>query len=142
MAVVLAVSGSILAADQGAVEVKAPKAEKPHGGPRGFMGKLAEKPADAAAGVVAALTVTRQDKETVFSVIASDEALVKKIADLQSKGVKVVVKGELTADGKGINAVSAEEIVARPPAVKKPKVDTPPAAEIAPKVDTPPPAAQ
>jgi hypothetical protein len=125
MAAVLAVStGMLVAAEEAAKDSAAHKNAAPVPGPKPHRGILADKPADAAAGVVAVLNV-KQHKEgdAVFSIITSDEALAKKIADLKTKGGKVVVKGDVTADGKGINAVSIEEAVAHRPAEKAPKAD-------------------
>jgi hypothetical protein len=91
--------------DDGAKKESAPKAKH-------YRGMLAAKPADAAANVLATLTVKgREDKEVVYSVLATDELVVGKIAELLAKGEKVSITGELSADGKSI---TASEAVAAP----------------------------
>lgn len=142
MAAVLAVStGMLVAAEEAAKDSAAHKnaAPVPAPGPKAHRGILADKPADAAAGVVAVLNVKKHKEGVeVFSIITSDEALIKKIADLKTKGATVVVKGNVTADGKGINAVSIEEAVAHRPAPKADAAAAPAAAATAPAVPAAP----
>lgn len=75
-----------------------------------YKGALAAKPADAAANVLAVLTVKGRGKDaadTTYSVIATDEAVKTKITDLLAKGGDVAIKGLLSEDGKSITASDA-----------------------------------
>ncbi len=86
--------------EDGAKKESAPKAKT-------YKGTLAAKPADAAADVVAVLTVKGKEKETVYNVTAADQAVAAKITELLAKGGDIAIKGIASEDGKSIAAAAA-----------------------------------
>ncbi|HEY3319662.1 MAG TPA: hypothetical protein VGP72_04210 [Planctomycetota bacterium] len=76
------------------------------------LGTLSEKPADSKVeNLVALLKVQpKEGKEAkTLNLIAAPGEVATKLADLAKKGAKVVVKGEPTADGTGINVTKVTE---------------------------------
>lgn len=74
--------------------------------PAKFAGVLSAKAADAPAGVVAVLTIKKDDVEKKCNLLA-DGDLATKLADLAGKGASVTVMGTETADG--IKVTDVEE---------------------------------
>jgi hypothetical protein len=95
-------------------QAEKPKKDKPPAA-KSFKGIVSAKAADAAADVVAVLTTKKGDVEKKLNLLTADATLKTKIEELAAKSAKVTVKGELTADGNGINATDISETVAKPP---------------------------
>lgn len=111
-------SGFAMGAADGAAEASkdAPKKEVTQKA-KSFKGTLAAKPAEAAADVVAVLTVKgkgQDAKETVYNVVAADKAVTDKITELLAKGGDIVVKGVVSEDGKSITAKDAAVAPVKP----------------------------
>lgn len=122
----LVVAGLLSGFAMGAAEkvVEAPK-DAPKDAPkkevvqkaRSFKGTLAAKPAEAAADVVAVLTVKgkgQDAKETAYNVVAADKAVTDKITELLAKGGDIVIKGIVSEDGKSITAKDAAVAPVKP----------------------------
>ena len=77
-----------------------------------WHGVLAAPAADAAADVVAVLTVKHPDSKS-FALKTADATLAGKIKELAAKSAMVVVKGELSADGKSIAVTKVNEAPAK-----------------------------
>ena len=125
----MGVSAAVVMAQEKAVD--AAKA-KPHSDAAPMMphvkkhhtGMLSEKPADAAAEIVAVLTVKdKEGKEAKYNVTAADSAVADKVKALISK--EATVTGDLNADKTAIAATEVAEKVAKPAGEAKPKVEKP-----------------
>ena len=86
---------------------------------KSYKGTLAAKAADAAANVLAVLTVKGRGKDaadTTYNVLATDEAVIAKIKELLALGGNVVIKGVASDDGKSITASEAKAQEVKAPA--------------------------
>ena len=74
-----------------------------------WRGTVAAPAADAAADVVAVLTVKRHDESKTISLKVADATLAAAVKDLAGKGAMVVVKGKMAADEKSIDVTACTE---------------------------------
>jgi hypothetical protein len=109
-------AGFVIGEEAPKADAQKPDAPKKEATPksRNYRGTLAAKPADAAADVLAVLTVKSKGKETTYNVVATDQAAIDKIKDLLAKGGEVAVKGMVSEDGKSITASDAAVAPVKP----------------------------